>query len=50
MIDFVSTSPSLRKALLVVMISMHFHIARTSLFIGNFFSHSGGPREQFFTN
>ena len=51
MIDFVDTTPFLRKALQVAMATMLFHIlAHTSLFMGNSFSHSGGPREQFETN
>ena len=50
MIDFVGTSPFLRKALWVAMATMHFHIAQTRLFIGNLFSHLGGPREQFGSN
>ena len=49
MIDFVGTSPSLRKALLAAMATMHFHIAQTGLFMG-FFLDSRGPRKQFSTN
>ena len=43
MIDCVRTSPSLRRALLVVMATMHFHIAQTGLFIV-FFAFRG-PKE-----
>ena len=50
MIDFVNTLPFLRKALHVAMANMHFHIAQTGLFMGIFYSHSGGPRKQFGTN
>ena len=50
MIDFVDTSPFLRIALKVATAAMHFHIAQIGLFMGKFFSHSGGPREQFGTN
>ena len=32
------------------MVTMHFHIAQTGLFMGNsFFAFRGGPREQFVT-
>ena len=48
-IDFVSTSPSLRNALWVAMSTLHFHIAQTSLFTGIFCAFRG-PREQFGTN
>ena len=34
MIDFVSTHPFLRIALQVAMVTMHFHIAQTVLFLG----------------
>ena len=53
MIDFVDTTPFLRIALPVAMATMHFHIALTGLFMsfmGIFFSHTGGSREQFGTN
>ena len=50
MIDFVGTSPSLRKTLRVAMATMHFNIAQTGLFMGIFLSHLGGPRKQFGTN
>ena len=50
MIDFVDTPPFLRIALQVAMATMHFQIAKTGLFMRIFFSHSGGPREQFNTN
>ena len=33
MIDFVDTPPFLRIALRVAMATMHFHIARTNLFL-----------------
>ena len=32
------------------MATMHFHIAKTGLFMGIFCSHLEGPREQFGTN
>ena len=38
MIDFVGTPPFLRMALRVAMVTMHFHIARTGLFLRNIFS------------
>ena len=41
MIDFVGTPPFLRMALRVAMVTMHFHIARTGLFLGTFFSIQG---------
>ena len=50
MIDFVDTSPFLRIALLVAMATMHSHKAQTGLFMRKFFSHSGGPRDQFCTS
>ena len=50
MIDFVDTSPFLKIAIQVAMAIMHFYIAQTCLFMGIFFSHSGGPRKQFGTN
>ena len=50
MIEFVDTPPFLRLPLQVAMATMHFQIAQTGLFMGKFFSHSGGPREQFGTN
>ena len=50
MIDFVDTPPFLRIVLHVAMVTMHFHIAQTGLFMGIFFSNSGGPREQCGTN
>ena len=50
MIDFVDTTPFLRIALQVAMATMHFQIAQTGLFMGIFFLHSGGPKEQFGTN
>ena len=43
MIDFVSASPSLRKAYWVAMVIIHFHIAQTRLYI-TIFSHSGGSQ------
>ena len=43
MIDFVGTPPFLRMALRVAMVTMHFHIARTGLFLGTFFSIQGVP-------
>ena len=36
MIVFVDTPPFLRIALQVTIASMHFHIAQTGLFMGNF--------------
>ena len=48
MIDFVGTSPSLRKALCVVMATMHFNIAQTGLLMGIFFTFRAW--EQFGTN
>ena len=50
MIDFVRTPPFLRITLLVVMATMHFHIAQTGLFWETFFMHLGGSRKQFGTN
>ena len=50
MIDFVDTPPFLSITLQVALATMHSHKAKTSLFIQIFFSHSGGPREQFGTN
>ena len=48
MIDFLVAAPFMRVALRVAMATMHFHIlARTGLFLGNIYSHLGGPREQF---
>ena len=47
MIDFVGTAPFLRFTLQVGMVTMHFHIAQTDLFLGTFFSYSGGPRLNF---
>ena len=35
MIDFVGTPPFLGIALRVAMVTMHFHIAQTGLFLGN---------------
>ena len=35
MIDFVGTPPFLRMALRVAMVTMHFHKARTGLFLWN---------------
>ena len=49
MIDFVDTSPFLRKALWVAMATMRFYIVQTGLFMGNS-THYRGPREQFGTN
>ena len=43
MIDFVGTPPFLKMALQVAMVTSHFHIAPTGLFLGTFFSHSGVP-------
>ena len=37
-IDLVGTSQSLRKMLWVAMVTIHFHIAQTSLFMGYFFA------------
>ena len=37
MIDFVGTSLFLRMALRVAMVTMHFHISRTGLFLRKFF-------------
>ena len=50
MIDFVGILPFLRITLRVAMVTMHFHIAQTGLFLGNIFSHTRYPREQFGTN
>ena len=50
MIDFVDTPPFWRIALQVAMATMHFQIAHSVYLWGFFFSHSGGPREQFGTN
>ena len=36
MIDFVDKPPFLRIALQVAMATMHFHMAKTGLFMGNF--------------
>ena len=46
MIDFVDTHQFLRKALYVAMATMHFHIAKTGLFMRNFFffAFRGSPR------
>ena len=38
MIDFVGTSPSLRKALWVAMATVYFHFAQTGLFMVFFFA------------
>ena len=47
MIDFVGAPPFLRIALRIAMATMHFHIlALTGLFLGDIFSHLGGPRKQ----
>ena len=45
MIDYVNTltTPFLRIALQVAMATMHFHIAKTGLFMGNFFHIQGVP-------
>ena len=43
MIDFVNAHPFLRIALQVVMATMHFHIAQTGLFMGNFLRIQGVP-------
>ena len=48
MIDFVGTSPSLRKAICVAMATMHFNIAQTCLLMRIFFTFR--TREQFGTN
>ena len=40
MIDFVGTPPLLRMALQVAMVTRHFHIAPTGLFLRNIFAHS----------
>ena len=50
MIDFLGTPPFLRITLRVSMVTMHFHISQTGLFLGTIFSHSGYPREQFGAN
>ena len=51
MIDFVGAPPFLRIALRVAMATMHFHIlAQARLFLGDIFSHLGGPRLQFGTH
>ena len=52
MIEFVCTAPhtSIRIAIWVAMVTMHFHIAQMNLFLRTFFSYSGGPREQFGIN
>ena len=51
MIDFLGAPPFLRIALRVAMATMHWHLlAQTGLFIGNIFSHLGGPMEQFGTH
>ena len=50
MSDFVGTTPFLKIALWVAMETMHFHIAGMRIFLETFFSHSGGPTEQFGTN
>ena len=42
MIDRVGTSPFLRKALLVPIATMHFHIAQTGLLMVIFFAFRGG--------
>ena len=42
MIDFVGTSPSLKKTLWVTMTPMHFHIAQTDLFMRIFLSRNNG--------
>ena len=41
MIGFVNKHPFLRLALHVAMATMHFHIAQTGLFMGNFFRIQG---------
>ena len=51
MIDFLGAPSFLRFALRAAMATMHCHLlAQTALFIGNIFSHLGGPREQFGTH
>ena len=52
MIEFVCTPPAVRMHNMVGMVTMHFHIAHTSLCLGTFFSHSdgGGGMKQFGTN
>ena len=50
MIEFVCTPLPVRIALRVAMVTMHFHIAKMSLCLGTFFSHSGGPGNFFGTN
>ena len=42
MIDFVDTPPFLRIALQVVMATMHFHIAQSGLFMGQFSFYNQG--------
>ena len=49
MIGFVDTSPFLRIALQIAMAIMHFHIAQTGLFMGNFFRIQGVPGNNFAT-
>ena len=51
MIEFVCTAPtSIRIAIWVAMVVMHFHIAQMNLFLRTFFSYSVGLREQFGIN
>ena len=48
MIDFVGTPPFLRMALQVAMVTRHFHMAPTVLFLRNIFlSHSVVPGNNF---
>ena len=43
MIEFVCTTPPVRIAQRVVMVTMHFYLVQMSLFLRNiFFSHGGG--------
>ena len=50
MIHSVCSTPFLGIALRVAMVTMHFHIAQSGLFLGTFFSHTGYSSEQIGTN
>ena len=50
MFDLVGISLFLRITKWVAMETMHFHIAKRSLFSMAIFPHIGGPNEQFGTN
>ena len=51
MIEFVCTAPtSIRIAIWVAMVILHFHMAQLSSFLEHFFLYSAGPREQFGIN